>query len=183
MVRMCSQNTVLYLHNRDFLFFFSLFDSLVPSAGLKPATKDYLYGSSVFLILLSIFYLSMEAVQVVRRRKQYLTEGENYVQVLTFIFSMIFVSGFGNECWCAPSWQWQFGALALFLAWFNLVILLKDMPFTGIPIDMLFNICLTFVGLVFLPVLLIISSALPFYMLFVRELSSEVCSILLRMCP
>ena len=113
----------------------------------------------------------------------YLTEGENYVQVLNFIFSMIFVSGFGNECWCAPSWQWQFGALALFLAWFNLVILLKDMPFTGIPINMLFNICLTFVGLVFLPVLLIISFALPFYMLFVRELSSEVCSILLCRCP
>ena len=120
---------------------------------------------------------------MVRRRKQYLTEGENYVQVLTFIFSMISVSGFGNECWCAPSWQWQFGALALFLAWFNLVILLKNMPFTGIPINMLFNICLTFVGLVFLPVLLIISFALPFYMLFVRELSSEVCSILLCMCP
>ena len=93
-------------------YFVSLFDSLAPAAGLKPATKDYLYGSSVFLILLSIFYLSMEAMQVVRRRKQYLTEGENYVQVLTFIFSMIFVSGFGNKCWCAPSWQWQFGALA-----------------------------------------------------------------------
>ena len=74
-------------------YFLSLFDSLAPAAGLKPAMKDYLYGSSVFLILLSIFYLSMEAVQVVRRRKQYLTEGENYVQVLTFIFSMIFVSG------------------------------------------------------------------------------------------
>ena len=51
------------------------------------------------------------------------------------------------------------------------------------PINMLFNICLTFVGLVFLPVLLIISFALPFYMRFVRELSSEVCSIPLCMCP
>ena len=128
----------------------------------------------MFLILLSLFYLAIEVVQVLRRRKQYLTEGENYVQVFTFLFSIIFVSGFGNECWCAPSWQWQFGALALFLAWFNLVILLKDMPFTGIPINMLFNICLTFVSLVFLPVLLIISFALPFYMLFVRDVSSEV---------
>ncbi|CAI8028560.1 Transient receptor potential cation channel subfamily A member 1 homolog [Geodia barretti] len=140
--------------------------------GLKESTESYLRGSAVFLILLSLFYLSIETVQVLRRRKQYLTEGENYIQVLTFLFSMIFVSGFGNECWCAPSWQWQFGALALFLAWFNLVILLKDMPFTGIPINMLFNICLTFVGLVFLPVLLIISFALPFYMLFVRDVES-----------
>ena len=140
--------------------------------GLNVAKVDYLYGSSVFLILLSLLYLAVELVQVVRRRKQYFTEGENYVQVLTFVFSIIFVSGFGNECWCAPPWQWQFGALALFLAWFNLVILLKDMPFTGIPINMLFNICLTFVKLVFLPVLLILSFALPFYMLFVRDINS-----------
>ena len=148
------------------------------SPGLKDSTESYLRGSAVFLILLSLFYLSIETVQVLRRRKQYLTEGENYIQVLTFLFSMIFVSGFGNECWCAPSWQWQFGAIALFLAWFNLIILLKDMPFTGIPINMLFNICLTFVGLVFLPVLLIISFALPFYMLFVRDVESvDVSSI------
>ena len=155
----------------------SLSLSLWWPSGLDVAREDYLHGSSVFLILLSIFYLSVEAVQVVRRRKQYFTEGENYVQVLTFLFSMIFVSGFGNECWCAPSWQWQIGALALFLAWFNLIILLKDMPFTGIPINMLFNICLTFVGLVFLPVLLIIAFALPFYMLFVRDRGSQVCEL------
>ena len=133
---------------------------------------DYLYGSSVFLILISLLYLVVEAVQVVRRRHQYFKEGENYIQVLTFVFSIVFVSGFGNECWCAPSWQWQFGALALFLAWFNLIILLKDMPFTGIPINMLFNICLTFVSLVFLPILLIIAFALPFYMLFVRDINA-----------
>ena len=119
--------------------------------GLNMGRVDYLYGSSVFLILISLLYLAVEAVQVVRRRHQYFKEGENYIQVLTFVFSIVFVSGFGNECWCAPSWQWQFGALALFLAWFNLIILLKDMPFTGIPINMLFNICLTFVSLVFLP--------------------------------
>lgn len=141
--------------------------------GLGASTVDYLSGGSVFIILISIFYLSVEVIQMVRRRKQYFTEGENYVQVLTFLFAVIFVAGFGNECWCAPSWQWQIGALSLFLAWFNLVILLKDMPFTGIPINMLFNICLTFVGLVFLPVLLIISFALPFYMVFVRDSPSE----------
>ena len=126
----------------------------------------------MFLILLSLIYLAVEVVQMVRRRRHYLSEGENYVQVLTFLLSIIYVSGFGNECWCAPSWQWQMGALALFLAWFNLVILLKDMPFAGIPINILFNICLTFVGLVFLPILLIISFALPFYMLFVRDLNA-----------
>ena len=155
------------------------------------ATVDYLYFSSVFIILISCLYLLVEVVQIFRRRKNYITEGENYIQVLTFVFSIIFVSGYGNECWCAPSWQWQCGAFSLFLAWFNLIILLKDLPFTGIPINMLFNICITFVGLVFLPVLLILSFSLPFYMLFVRDLNAievtqyhhtkteKMCSLLL----
>lgn len=140
--------------------------------GLSAAEVDCLYGSAVIIILICLFYLVVEIGQMVRRRKQYLKEGENYVQLLACFFSIIFVSGFGNDCWCAPAWQWQIGALALFLAWFNLVILLKDMPLTGIPINMLFNIFLTFVGLVFLPTLLIISFALPFYMLFVRDMSA-----------
>ena len=117
----------------------------VQLTGLDWGKESYLYGSSVFIILISVLYLAVEVMQALRRRKQYLIEGENYVQVLTFLFALIFVSGYGNECWCAPSWQWQFGALAVFLAWFNFVILLKDMPFTGIPINMLFNICVTFV--------------------------------------
>lgn len=146
--------------------------TLPPSPDLSLSEDSYLYGSAVFMILLSLAYLAVELVQMIRRKQQYFTEGENYVQVLTFVLTIIFVSGFGNECWCAPTWQWQIGALALFLAWFNLVILLKDMPFAGIPINMLFNICLTFVRLVFLPILLVIAFALPFYMLFVRNLDA-----------
>ena len=123
-------------------------------------------------MLLSICYLLIEVGQVIRRRQHYFTDGSNYVQVLTFVFSLIFVSGFENKCWCAPSWQWQIGALDLFLAWFNLIIQLKDMPLTGIPINILFNIFFTFLRLVYLPVLLIVSFSLPFYMLFVRDASA-----------
>lgn len=146
--------------------------------GLSVAEVNHLYGSAVIVILICLLYFVVEIGQMVRRKKQYLTEGENYVQLLTCFLSIIFVSGFRNDCWCAPAWQWQIGALALFLAWFNFVILLKDMPLTGIPINMLFNICLTFVRLVFLPTLLIISFALPFYMVFVRDISA----LEVRMC-
>lgn len=123
----------------------------------------------MIIILLIIALLGVEVGQAYRRKLDYLKQKENYIQVLAFVFSFIFVSGFGNKCWCAPSWQWQIGALGLFLAWFNLIILLKDMPIVGIPINMLFNIFFTFLGLAFLPLLLVISFALPFYMLLVRD--------------
>jgi len=94
---------------------------------------------------------------------------ENYIQLLVFIFTIIFAFGFPNKCWCAPPWQWQIGALAVFLAWFNVIVLLKDMPWAGLPINMLFNIIKTFTKLIFMPVLLLIAFSIPFYMLFVRN--------------
>ena len=91
--------------------------------------------------------------------------------ILMFILSIIFVSGFGNECWCTPPWQWQIGALAVFLAYILLVISLKDFEVIWFStyINLLIKIVIVFVKLAVLPFMLIVSFALPFYMLFVRD--------------
>ena len=111
-----------------------------------------------------------ELTQMFRRRWNYFKSFENYIQIALFLFTIIFVSGFSNGCWCAPPWQWQIGALAVFLAWFNTIILLSDLPWVGIPINMLFNIIFSFLKLIFLPILLIVAFAIPFYMVFVRDI-------------
>jgi len=114
---------------------------------------------------------------------KYFLAFENYFQICVFSFTIIFVFGFFNDCWCATPWQWQIGALAVFLAWFNVIILLKDMPWAGIPINMLFNIIWTFLKLIFMPILLIIAFSIPFYMLFVRNLAGvEVCFEYIQYC-
>ena len=91
-------------------------------------------------------------------------------QIVLFLLTIVFVSGFANDCWCTPPWQWQIGALVMFMAYFNLILLLKAMPLlgVGVPINMLLNIIITFVKLAFLPVLLVLAFGFPFYMLFVR---------------
>ena len=89
-------------------------------------------------------------------------------RVLLFLLTIVFVSGFANDCWCAPPWQWQIGALVMFMAFFNFVLLLKGLPWFGVPINMLLNIIAVFLRLVYLPILLILSFAFPFYMLFIR---------------
>ena len=131
---------------------------------------------SIMLILLSTAYLVLETFQMFRRGWKYFLAFDNYFQICVFSFTIIFVFGFFNDCWCATPWQWQIGALAVFLAWFNVIILLKDMPWAGIPINMLFNIIWTFLKLIFMPILLIIAFSIPFYMLFVRNFAGvEVC--------
>ena len=95
-----------------------------------------------------------------------------------FILTIVFVFGFWNDCWCAPPWQWQIGALALFMAYINFLFVLKGTPLVGVPINMLFNIITTFLELIYLPILLILSFAFPFYMLFVRNSGAVMVSFM-----
>ena len=132
----------------------------------------FLKTSSSILIFTSVVYLVIECIQVIRRKWKYFLSYENYFKIALFVLTILFVSGFSHDCWCFPGWQWQIGALAVFLNWFHIVILLNDMPWIGIHINMLFNIMFTSLKLCFLPILLTISFAIPFYMLFVRDIAA-----------
>ena len=112
---------------------------------------------------------ALETFQLINRRLQYLTEPENYIEILLIGCTTTFaLAGHIESCFCLSSLTWQIGALALFLGWIDLVLFLKKLPLTGIPINMLQNVVQSFLKLVYLPVILIISFALPFYMLFAR---------------
>ena len=127
---------------------------------------------AVLLILQSIAFLGFEVLFRYMMREYSETFYywfELVVRVGVFLLTIIFVSGFGHDCWCTPPWQWQIGALAVFLAYFNAVLLLKGLPFLGVYISMLLKIIATFIFLIYLPILLILAFAFPFYMLFVRD--------------
>lgn len=112
---------------------------------------------------------------MILRRFEYLKDPQNYLQLTTYICVIIFVFPLGHICWCYPSWKWQVGALAIFLAWIDYFILLKHIPYIGQSIAMLYNVYLNFLKVVHLPILLIVAFALPLYMIFVA--TSEVCSL------
>ena len=142
---------------------------------------------AVLLILLSIVFLLLLVLEVGFRLKSLKLQTsrfdicfgfklrmlqtwcEIFVRTGVFFLTIIYVFGFWNDCWCAPPWQWQIGALAVFLAYISIILLLKGMPVVGVPITMLLNIVITFLKLIYLPVLLIFAFAIPFYMLFVHD--------------
>lgn len=133
---------------------------------------------AIILILMSVAFLLFEVWfrYVMRKQRNIYFYFELVFRAAVFLLTIVFVFGFLNDCWCAPPWQWQIGALALFMAFFNSVLLLKGMPFFGVPINMLLNIVITFLALVYLPLLLILSFAIPFYMLFVRDAAAVLVS-------
>ena len=102
---------------------------------------------------------------------------ETCFRVVMFFLTIIFVFGFVNDCWCAPPWQWQIGALAIFMAYVNLLFLLKGLPWLGVYINMLFHVIVTFLTLIYLPIILIIAFAIPFYMLLVRDSDAVLVSV------
>ena len=91
------------------------------------------------------------------------------MEILLLVCTTIFaLAGHIGSCFCLTNATWQIGAFAVFLGWIDLVLFLKILPLTGIPINMLQNVVLTFLKLIYLPIILIVSFALPFYMLFAR---------------
>jgi len=112
---------------------------------------------------------ALETFQLINRRLQYFTEPENFMEIILVGCTTIFaLAGHIGSCFCLTNITWKIGAFAVFLGWIDLVQFLKILPLTGIPINMLQNVVLTFLKLIYLPVILIISFALPFYMLFAR---------------
>ena len=135
---------------------------------MNESQTTFLSFTAAVVILMCIAYLLLEALQIYRRGlRKYLVDILNYFQIITCACVVIFVFPLGHRCWCYPSWKWQIGALAIFLAWMNNLVLLKDIPYAGKPITMLFNVYQNFILLIYLPILLILTFAFPFYMLFI----------------
>lgn len=117
------------------------------------------------LYLLSVVGILIELVQVINQRHQYFLKLHSYLEVLIYIFVLLFIQVDKEECYCPSRRIWQLGAVGCVLAWLNLVYILKRLPFTAIPINMMLNILVTFLSVALLPILLILTFALPFYML------------------
>ncbi len=144
-------------------------------ASLTAARFYFLYTSAVISILCCIYYLVLEIVQFSRRGKIYLQEAENYIQCPLYILGFIFAIPLDNH-WILPSWRWQIGAISIFLAWFNFIILLRGFPSIGKNVTMLFSVYYNFLKLIYLPIFLILTFAFPFYMLLVYDGNAFVVS-------
>ena len=141
-------------------------------SGLADSDSAFLTTAAVLIIFFSVIQLSSEVLQFWRRRIQYILDIENWLEVLIYMMSVIFVSRqLDSECFCADRGTWTVGIIAIFLGYMDLVVFLRRVPLTGIAISIMYNIFTTFLGLIFIAALLIFAFALPFYMLLVIPVS------------
>ena len=137
-----------------------------PEMDLNPNTMRFLYLSAAIVILFSIIRLCAEAFQLIQLKLRYFFDWVNWIECLLFSLAIIFAWVFNTQCLCPLRWQWQIGAIAVFLAWIDLIIIFRKLPLTGIFVVMFLDIFYTFLKMIILSFLLVIAFSLSFYMAF-----------------
>ena len=137
-----------------------------------------LYFGAVVVILSAGMRLLVEIVQIMKTTYRYFLNVENYIELLTYASSIIFVSQFGSNCWCPSTWQWQLGAIAVFLAWINLILFLKRVPLLGIYVLMFNSILYTFLKFALIALLFVVAFCIAFYMILYKAVSVVVVAVI-----
>jgi len=139
---------------------------------LTDSAKAFITTAGVLIIFFSICKLLLECFQFWRRRLEYVQDFENWLEVIIFVLSVVFISYlFSSDCFCSDKHTWTVGIIAVFLGWMDLMVFLRRLPLTGITISIMYNIFTTFLELIFIATLLVFAFALPFYMLLVIPVS------------
>ena len=135
------------------------------------------------MILFAICRLLLEFIQLCLLRFRFILNWGNIMEIILFLFSVVYASVFNSPCLCPKHWQWQIGAIAVFLAWIDLILFFAKFPRIGIYSLIFVKIISTFFKAVFVSALLVIAFALALYMSFyepsimVRQISESPCDI------
>ncbi len=118
------------------------------------------------MIIFALFRLALEGIQFISQWRRYIRDYVNWIEIVLFICSIIFVWVFHIDCLCPLYWQWQIGVVAVFLGWVVLIFFVSKLPFAGIYVLIFVKILYTFLRMLFLSILLVLAFGLTFYLTF-----------------
>ena len=128
---------------------------------------------AILIIVVSLLKLGFEIFQAVKQKLTYFRDWVNYMEIFLYICSILFAFVFANDCLCPMSWQWQIGALCVFMAWINVILIVRMVPVIGVYVMMFQEIVKNFLKVAVLAFFLVLSFAFPFYMLFHDPINKE----------
>ena len=128
--------------------------------------QTFLYTAGVIVVICVVLRLVIEFFQFLQLHLQYLVSFENWLEILLYSLSLIFVSALWKTCVCPAQWQWEIGALVVFLAWIHLCIFIRKLPQFGLYIVMFEDIVETFIKITVPAFLLVLAFSMAFYMMF-----------------
>uniref|UniRef100_UPI00358ED4B9 transient receptor potential cation channel subfamily A member 1 n=1 Tax=Myxine glutinosa TaxID=7769 RepID=UPI00358ED4B9 len=171
-----SFNLLMYmvmLIPHTYLIAFSLPPQRTQNATLTNATqlseKGEPFGGTLDkFLLLMIFTLSCvslvkESIQLIHQKKKYFMDPSNLIEWILYVSTILFViptfSNFSSE------FTWNFGAISIFLGWFNLLLYIRRFEYGGMYVVMLLEILKTLFHIMLLFCFLFIAFGLAFHTL------------------
>ena len=136
--------------------------------------KDFTTATVIIIIIISSFLICTKIFKLVKRRRSFVTDLPQWIGMCLCVTSICFALFYKftySRCACVSEGTWRVGAVSVFFGWVVLIIELKRFPITGIIINMLSSITVTFIKLIPVAALLTFTFALPFYMLLARPVS------------
>ncbi|KAI8787326.1 transient receptor potential cation channel subfamily A member 1 [Biomphalaria glabrata] len=116
-----------------------------------------------FMMFYSCLNIIKEVVHICIMKLRYFADIGNGLEWTLYITCSVFVLPFLLDM--SFHWQWEAGAFAVFLAWFNCLVILKRFDFFGIYVVMFLEILRTLVQVLCVFSILIIAFGLSFYIL------------------
>ncbi len=173
-------------------FLLSTFMAATPPAGLDGARFNFIVVAAGIILFMAVIrllvfeivfqlgsevkrYFKVVSLQQERHwwdwvmvifRCKYLHEWVNWLELALYSCTIVFTLVFHSDCWCHRDWQWEFGIIAVFLAWINLVLFLQKLPILSLYVSMLEHILFTFLEVAVLAIFLVLAFAFALYMAF-----------------
>ena len=138
--------------------------------GISTARLSFIYISAIVVLTFSLGRLLLEGIQLKIHFPYYFLDWINWMEIVLYLCSIIFVWVFHVDCLCPLTWQWQIGVVAVFLGWIDLIVFISKFPLTGIYVLMFIKILITFLKILILSVLLVIAFGLTFYLTFTQPI-------------
>ncbi|XP_070195077.1 transient receptor potential cation channel subfamily A member 1-like isoform X2 [Littorina saxatilis] len=124
-------------------------------------------GAVWIITVYSILSMVKEVVQMITQKRRYFADQQNAFEWSLYITSLLFSGPFIFNL--TFHWQWEAGALAVFMAWFNLLVILQRFDFFGIYVVMFLEILRTLLQALCVFSILIVAFGLSFHMLLSHE--------------
>ncbi|XP_068249793.1 transient receptor potential cation channel subfamily A member 1 homolog isoform X2 [Palaemon carinicauda] len=123
------------------------------------------------IIIMAAINIMREIFQFYQARLNYLGL-ENLIEWACYITAVLVVWDF-NDCKVREDWQWQVAAASIFMAWMNLLLFIRKLPFFGIYVVMFTDILATFARFFVVFLLFIVAFALSFYTVLSKQTPFE----------
>ncbi|KAL4235703.1 Transient receptor putative cation channel subfamily A member 1 [Mactra antiquata] len=123
--------------------------------------------SVYFLLIFCSLSMVKEVGQLIQQRRNYFRDFTNLLEWILYVTAIIYIVPFLNNT--SSTWQWEAGAISVFLAWFNFLLYLQRFDFFGIYVVMFLEILKTLIQVLSVFSILLIAFSMSFYILLNKE--------------